>query len=115
VRVLGDAGEELHAFCCREKVSGAVPLNANGVASFSPRLRGTSYLGSRHREDSSNLKGLQPSIWRVRLCSDWCNPFRVVKISWTISQGSSCLATLGYLLKSLEIKELPAASPGANA
>jgi hypothetical protein len=30
-----------------------------------------------------------------------CNPFRVEDVCFTISQGSSSLATLGYMLESL--------------
>jgi hypothetical protein len=30
-----------------------------------------------------------------------CNPFRVEDVCFTISQGSSFLATLGYMLESL--------------
>jgi hypothetical protein len=56
------------------KSSGALPLNANGVASFSPRLRGTSYLGKTIRRFinrnavASNHEPTDAILFRIGKC-----------------------------------------------
>ena len=71
-------------------------MNANGVLSFSPRLRGTSYLGSVVQNES-NPNGVASDPALRRRVGQRFNPFRVDGMGGTISQGRrSCVApTLG--------------------
>ena len=64
--------------------------NPNGIPSQSPGLRGTSYPGCRVEEDH-NPTGVASRARRQRH-----NPVGVEPNSPTVSQGSSCLATLGW-------------------
>ena len=69
--------------------------NANGVASFSPGLarRRRGYPGNAD-ERTTTLQGLNP-----RLRAGGCNPFRVDALSRTVTQGSSFLATPGWMME----------------
>jgi hypothetical protein len=69
--------------------------NLNGIESISPGLRGTSYPGLTVRH-ASTPTGLHQGGRPKR-----CNPFRVKHVCITISQGSSSLATLGWIMESL--------------
>ena len=68
--------------------------NPNGIESFSPGLRGTSYPGLTD-QDAPTPTGL-----RHTGRAEGCNPFRVDDVWFTISQGSSFLATLGWMMES---------------
>jgi hypothetical protein len=46
-------------------------------------------------------RNFQPQRGCILLAPMGCNPFRVEDVCFTISQGSSSLATLGYMLESL--------------
>ena len=73
----------------------SVPFpNPNGIVSQSPGLRGTSYPGLTIIADTT------PTGLRQIGCARGRNPFRVEDIWFTISQGSSCLATLGWRTES---------------
>ena len=63
--------------------------NPNGIESISPRLRGTRYPGWTKIEFTTPTGLQQTNVARG------CNPFRVGEVWFTVSQGSSCLATLG--------------------
>src|SRR5688572_14840436 len=69
--------------------------NPNGIPSQSPGLRGTSYLGKKQGSIST------PTGLCHRWGSDRRNPAGVVVSRDVISQGSSCLATLGWRTQSL--------------
>ena len=72
-------------------------FNPKGIASVSPGLRGTSYPGSVP-SDQSTLKGLKHRHrWEQILAA---TPVGLVRAG-TFSQGSSCLATLGFGPESL--------------
>src|SRR5437016_554035 len=64
--------------------------NPKGIVSSSPGLRGTSYPGSGESE-CPNPNGVASHRSRQRH-----NPVGVDADSTTVSQGSSCLATLGF-------------------
>ena len=77
-----------------------VRFNPNGIESISPGLRGTSYPGWTVIADTT------PTGLRHVRRAEGHNPFRVehsrVEHIWfTVSQGSSCLATLGWRTESL--------------
>jgi hypothetical protein len=69
--------------------------NPEGIVSSSPGLRGTSYPGLMER-DASTPTGL----CRAGRATG-PNPFRVDDVCFTIPQGSSFLATLGFMTESL--------------
>src|SRR5438477_8417167 len=71
--------------------------NPKGIAQQSPGLRGTSYPGCGAKWRSTPT-GLWP---RGIVVAPSRNPFRVVSNSRTYSQGSSFLATLGFVAESL--------------
>jgi hypothetical protein len=64
--------------------------NPNGIVSISPGLRGTSYPGLMER-DASTPTGLCQAGRAMGP-----NPFRLDDVCFTIPQGSSFLATLGF-------------------
>ena len=71
-------------------------LNPNGIPSISPGLRCGRYPGCANQM-TSILKGLHRPVesaarFHGAIC---CNPFRVVNSAATMTQGGSCLATLG--------------------
>jgi len=68
--------------------------NPNGIASISPGLRGTSYPGW------TVIPGTTPTGLRHVGRAGRHNPFRVDEVCCTVSQGSSCLATLGWMTES---------------
>ena len=68
--------------------------NPNGIVSQSPGLRGTSYPGWTKIEITTPTGLWQTGHARGR------NPFRVEDVCFTVSQGSSCLATLGWMMES---------------
>jgi hypothetical protein len=81
------------------KWSGHWPsANPEGVPPSSPGLRGTSYPGNRGRE------GVNPervaSSGPPACVGPGCNPFRVGGLAGSGSQGSSFLATLGWIMES---------------
>ena len=67
--------------------------NPNGIASFSPGLRGTSYPGL------SKTIFINPEGVVSGICNFCCNPVGVVISSSRFTQGGSCLATLGWMMK----------------
>ena len=69
--------------------------NPNGIVSISPGLRGTSYPGLTKINDPT------PTGLRHAGRAKGHNPFRVGDVWFTISQGSSFLATLGWMTESL--------------
>ena len=69
--------------------------NPNGIESLSPGLRGTSYPGWTIIENTT------PTGLRQTNHALGCNPFRVEDVCFTVSQGSSSLATLGWMTESL--------------
>ena len=71
-----------------------VRFNPNGIASRSPGLRGTSYPGW------TVIAGTTPTGLRQTGHARGRNPFRVGEVWFTVSQGSSCLATLGWMTES---------------
>ena len=70
-------------------------LNPKGIVSFSPRLRGTSYLGHATPMNATPT-GLWPGDDHQRR-----NPVGVVIFSRRLTQGGSFLATLGFAAESL--------------
>jgi hypothetical protein len=73
----------------------SVPFpNPNGIESISPGLRGTSYLGWLNAANST------PTGLRQIIRAQGRNPVGVGNFCGTISQGSSFLATLGYMMES---------------
>src|SRR5688572_9226902 len=68
--------------------------NPGGIQSQSPGLRGTSYPGKRSKLFST-LKGLRPTVAR------WMQPLQGWGIFLPLTQGSSFLATLGWMTQSL--------------
>jgi hypothetical protein len=78
----------------------AVAANPKGIVSFSPGLRGTSYPGYAARVNF-NPNGV--ASFRSRRGH---NPVGVEIFSTDSSQGSSCLATLGFEPESLWDSEL---------
>ena len=70
-------------------------LNPKGIVSFSPRLRGTSYLGNATAMNATPT-GLWPDDVHQRR-----NPVGVVIFSQRLTQGGSFLATLGFEAESL--------------
>jgi len=89
---------------------GEVRSNPKGIESFSPGVRGTSYPGIVEAGRTSTLKelyqiqamsGLVPISSKHRNTRHRrrirCNSFRVELLSATRSQGSSFLATLGWV------------------
>ena len=73
----------------------SVPFpNPNGIVSQSPGLRGTSYPGW------TVIAGTTPTGLRQAGRARGRNPFRVGEVWFTVSQGSSCLATLGWRTES---------------
>ena len=71
-------------------LSSNLPANPKGIVSSSPGLRGTSYPGSGE-SDRSNPNGVTSCRSRRRH-----NLVGVEANSTTVSQGSSCLATVGF-------------------
>jgi len=80
-----------HRNAGRETVSGALPLNADGVAAFSIRLRGASCLASPHQQNLIKPGGVE-ALGEI---AGWCKPFRVDGILGTIGQGGYSLAAAG--------------------
>ena len=70
-------------------------LNPNGIPAISPGLRGPSYPGSGEW-NCANPNGVVSALSIRR-----CNPVGVEILSGHISQGSSSLATLGWMTQSL--------------
>jgi len=68
--------------------------NPNGIESISPGLRDTSYPGW------AKIKNTTPTGLHQAGRGRRCNPFRVEDVCFTVSQGSSCLATLGWMIQS---------------
>ncbi|MEO7299324.1 MAG: RhuM family protein [Verrucomicrobiota bacterium] len=68
--------------------------NPNGIESISPGLARSDYPGWTKMCDTTPT-GLHRARHARR-----CNPFRVGDISFTISQGSPCRATLGWMMES---------------
>jgi hypothetical protein len=86
-----DIGNMLHCdhFVDGNKMVVARFPNPNGIESISPGLRGTSYPGW------TKIEATTPTGLHQTSDARGCNPFRVDAICFTVSQGSSCLATLG--------------------
>ena len=72
----------------------SVSANPNGIESTSPGLERSDYPGWQKTSDPT-LKGLH----QTRAPRGY-NPFRVGDLCGTASQGSSCLATLGWMMES---------------
>jgi hypothetical protein len=69
--------------------------NPNGIESISPGLERSDYPGWTKKMRITTPTGLHRTlgVWR-------CNPFRVDDVCGTISQGSPCRATLGWMMES---------------
>jgi hypothetical protein len=69
--------------------------NPKGITASSPRLRGTSYLGSI-RQIGNNANGVATNVARDGWKRNGRNRVAVGNHSRMLTQGSSCLATLGF-------------------
>ena len=77
--------------CHYPHLGGSILANPKGIVSSSPRLRGTSYLG-KTGASGANPHGVAASDGDGQATT----PFGVGEIRPAFTQGSSCLATLGF-------------------
>ena len=82
-----------HDFCAQIRFRNSA--NPNGIASQSPGLRGTSYPGQEAQETTTPAGWRRPrrTFTKAETPLEFCSPD-------PLPQGSSCLATLGFVAES---------------